>query len=194
MRLEKGKLADAMPLIMAHHYSRRRTADPMHVFLWKDAAGATLACAVFTSPVNRFFGKGAVELSRLVRKPECDGPMSRFVSQCLRWLKANTDLAFCLSYADEAAGHKGYVYQAGNFTYVRKSKSGTMWRHRDTGQVVSGRSMDQSARARKEEYERIPPSEKHLYVFPLGCKRRALLARFGWEPLPYPKHAGMDLC
>lgn len=184
--LSKGKLADAMPLILAHHYTRRRTADPMHVFLWT-VDGETVATAVFTAPVNRFFGRGAVELARLVRVPGCAWPMSSFVSACLRWLKRHTDLRFCLSYADDTVGHKGYVYQASNFTHVAVSKGNTMWKCKTTGAMVSGRSMDQSAKSRKDGYERVRSGRKYLYVYPLNEPLNELLERFSWTPLPYPK-------
>lgn len=181
-----------MPLIEAHHYTRRRTADPMHVFLWKDG-DEVIAAAVFTSPINKFFGRGATELSRLVRTPECSVPLTKFLSQCIRWLKKNTELAFIISYADESVGHKGYIYQAANFIYVQKRKSGVLWKHKTSGAVVSGRSMDQSAKTRRGEYERLPSSVKHLYIMPLAERREQLLNRFGWAPLPYPK-LGDDLC
>lgn len=184
--LVKGKLADAMPLILAHHYTRRRTADPMHVFLWV-LDGRTLATAVFTSPVNRYFGKGAVELARLVRLPDVALPMSRFLAECLRWLKRETELLFCLSYADDTVGHKGYIYQAANFTHVAVSKGNTQWRNDATGQIISGRSFDQSALGRRKGHTRLRTGQKYLYVYPLREKHHALLARFGWVSLPYPK-------
>lgn len=183
---ERGKLADAMPLILEHHYTRRRTADPMHVFLWR-YGDETVAAAVFTSPVNRYFGKGAVELARLVRIPEFTLPLSRFVSLCLRWLKANTDLLYCLSYADTTVGHVGTIYQALNFIHVARSKGNAQYRHEVTGKIVSGRSFDQHAVGNKAGWTRLRTGEKLLYVYPLNERRQKLLDRFGWSPLPYPK-------
>ena len=186
MRLEKGKLADAMPLIMAHHYTRRRTADPMHVFLWVDG-DRTMATAVFTSPVNRYFGKGAVELSRLVRVPDLKVPLTSFLSACFRWLKVNTDLKFCLSYADETVGHYGYIYQAASMLHVAVSPGNTQWRCNATGAIVSGRSFDQRSPSNREAHTRLRTGKKYLYVKPLRERASALLSRFGWMALPYPK-------
>lgn len=190
--LRKGRLADAMPLIMEHHYTRRRTANPMHVFLW-DVAGETVATAVFTSPVNRYFGKGAVELARLVRVPSLREPLTRFVSQCLRWLKRHTELLFCLSYADTTVGHHGGIYQAANFLYVADSPGNAMYRNDEDGRIVSGRSFDQHAEDNKVGWTRLRTGKKHLYVYPPHERRAKLLARFGWSPLPYPKIDGWDL-
>lgn len=181
----KGKLADAMPLVMAHHYSRRRTADPMHVFLLKDDE-RTVATAVFTSPANRFFGKGAVELSRLVRTPDMDQPLTKFLGTCLRWLRKNTDLLFCLSYADTTAGHHGGIYQAANFTFVATTKGGTMFAKPD-GTLVSGRAVDQRSPENKVGLVRVKPGVKFLYMYPLALSHGAMLSRFGYAPLPFPK-------
>ena len=186
LALEKGKLADAMPLIEAYHYTRRRTADPMHVFMWMDGTRA-VATAVFTSPVNRYFGKGAIELARLVRVPDLTAPLSAFVSRCLAWLRRETKVRFCLSYADTTVGHHGGVYQACNFIHVAVSKGNTQYRHTATGKVVSGRSFDQHAAGNKAGWERLRTGKKYLYVYPLAERRKKLLARFGWTPLRYPK-------
>lgn len=183
-----GTLLDAMPLILKHHYSHRRTADPMFVFLWR-YGNEPVAAAVFTSPVNRFFGKGAIELARLVRVPHFDAfPLSRFVALCLRWLKANTGLSYCLSYADTTHGHFGYIYQATNFDFVAESPGHSMWQHAATGKVVSNRSFDQQTS--KDGWERIKTGRKLLYVFPLNERRKRLLGRFGWVARPYLKQDG----
>lgn len=188
----KGTFREALPLVLEHHYTRRRTADPMHVFVW-ERDGALKAAAIFTSPVNRYFGRGAVELARLVRTPDLVEPLTAFVAKCLRWLKANTQLLFCLSYADTTVGHHGGVYQAANFMYVADSKGNTQYRNTGDGRIVSGRSFDQHSPANKIGWERLRTGKKHLYVYPLAEKRKSLLPRFGWSALPYPKAEGWEL-
>jgi hypothetical protein len=180
-----GTLEEAMPLVMAHHYTRRRTADPMFVFLWR-YGNEPVAAAIFTAPVNRYFNPGAVELARLVRVPELSVQLSGFVAQCMRWLRRETDLRYCLSYADTTVGHVGTIYQACSFILVGESKGNTMWKHGD-GRLVSGRSFDQSSPAYREGWERLRTGRKLLYVYPLNERRGSLLARYGWTPLPYPK-------
>ena len=187
----RGKFADALPLVLEHHYTHRRTADPMHVFLWKDAE-RIVATAIFTSPVNRYFGKGAVELARLVRVPDCLAPLSAFVAKCLRWLKKNTKLLYCLSYADTTVGHHGGIYQALNFVFVAESKGNTQWLCNFTDKVVSGRSYDQQAQHNKVGWTRMRTGKKLLYVYPLAEKIQPLLERFGWAAMPYIK-PGADL-
>lgn len=183
-----GTLEEAMPLVMAHHYTRRRTADPMFVFLWR-YGNEPVAAAIFTAPVNRYFNPDSIELSRLVRLPDFSLPLSRFIAMCLRWLKRNTGLRFCLSYADTTVGHRGYIYQATNFIHVARSPGNTQWKHDASGRIVSGRSFDQQKD--RIGWTRLRTGEKLLYVYPLNESRRDLLARFGWVPLPYPK-GGVD--
>lgn len=184
---------EVWPLLRDHHYLGRRTADPMHVFAWREGGGLfgdfgpPLAAIVYTAPANKFFGKGAVELSRLVRTPEFEQPLSRFVAWSIRWLRANTPTAYVLSYADTGAGHHGGIYQALSFDYVAISAGNTQWRNPATDEVVSGRSFDQRRPAFREGWVRERSSPKHLYIKPVRERRAKLLDRFGWEPLPYPK-------
>jgi hypothetical protein len=182
----RGNLDDAMPLILAHHYTGRRTADPMHVFLWQ-RDGETQAAAVYCAPANKFFGKGSIELARLVRLPALADPLSRFVAETLRWLRRHTELAYCLSYSDEGAGHHGGIYQALSFVHVARTKGNVAYRNPHTGAIVSGRSFDQRRPAYQTGWERHRTARKLLYVFPLRERRTHLLRRFNWVALPYPK-------
>ena len=64
------------------------------------------------------------ELNRLICLPDLPkNSMSFFVGKCLKML-SDTDLIL-ISYADEGAGHHGYVYQATNWWYTGKTKSRT---------------------------------------------------------------------
>ena len=184
---------EVWPLVRDHHYAHRRTADPMFCFAARSPGGlfgdtgTPVAAIVYTAPVNRYFGAGAVELARLVRHPQAELRLSRFIAWSLRWLKANTDLRYCLSYAECAAGHHGGIYQATNFLHVMVAKGNRQYENPVTGETVSGRSFDQ----RRPEYRSgwLPKKtgKKFLYVFPLGERKRALLRRFNWQELPYPK-------
>lgn len=188
-----GAHADEVwPLVVAHHYSARRTADPMHCFAWRlpggllGDTGMPCAAIIYTAPINRVF-TDATELSRLVRVPEFDQQLSEFVAWSLRWLKRNTDLRYCLSYADPSAGHHGGIYQALNFLYLGLSAGNRRYRNPATGEVVSGRSFDQRRPAYREGWVSEKTAKKHLYVYPLSDSRRQLSARFPDRLQPYPK-------
>lgn len=187
--------AEVWPLLRDHHYLGRRTADPMFCFAWRKSGGLLgdtgepQAAIVYTAPINRYFGDGATELARLVRVPELKLPLSQFVGWSLRWLRKNTDLAYVLSYADSGAGHHGGIYQALSFDYVMLSKGHGGWKNPETGETVSSRAFDQRRPEFRKGWQRTRSSPKFLYVKPLREKRSKLLARFGWEAMPYPKPA-----
>lgn len=193
LHMTGATIEEIRPLLREHHYLGAKTSGPMFVFAWRRKGGMfgdtgePVAGIVFTSPINRYFGQGSVELTRLVRSPELEEPLSRFVGWSLRWLKQNTDIKYCLSYADIAAGHHGGIYQALNFDYVALSKGNTRWKNPLTGEIVSGRSFDQRRPEFKAGWERIRSATKYLYVSPIGLRRSAMLKNFGWQSLPYPK-------
>jgi len=188
-----ASMDEVWPLVRDHHYAHRRTADPMFCFAWREAGGllgdtgTPIAAIVYTSPINRYFGSGALELARLVRHPDAPVRLSMFVSWSLRWLKTNTKLRYCLSYADRSAGHHGGIYQATNFIHVMTSASNRQYENPATGQVVSGRSFDQRRPEYKDGWIATKTGEKFLYVRPLNERKSKLLARFSWQELPFPK-------
>lgn len=181
------------PLVIEHHYSHRRTADPMFCFALRKPGGLLgdtgepVAGIIYAAPINRYFGAGAVELVRLVRTPEFTGQLSPFIAWSLNWLKKNTDLKYALSYAEQAAGHHGGIYQATNFIHVAVSSGNRQYRNPETGELVSGRAFDQRRPEYRDGWETVRTGAKFLYVYPLWERRAKLLARFGWQALPYPK-------
>lgn len=194
LNMSGASFTEVWPLIRDHHYLHRRTGDPIHCFAWREPGGllgdtgAPLAAIIYTAPANRYFGKGSIELSRLVRHPDADlPPLTQFVSWSLRWLKANTDFRYCLSYADKGAGHHGGIYQAANFVHVAVSSGNRQYRNETTGEIVSGRSFDQRRPEYKIGWKPVRTSEKYLYIYPLREKRKALFERFAWSALPNPK-------
>ena len=193
MHMTGATLAEVRPLLRAHHYLGAKTADPMFCFALREEGGMfgdtgePVAAIVYASPINRYFGSGAIELTRLVRNDEVKEPLSRFVAWSLRWLKTNTDLKYCLSYADGAAGHHGGIYQALSFDFVATSKGNARWLNPETGETVSGRSFDQRRPEYRVGWSRVKSGEKFLYIRALNERRSLLLKRFGWKPLLYPK-------
>lgn len=189
---------EVWPLVRDHHYAHRRTADPMFCFAWRQPGGLfgdtgePLAAIVYTAPINRYFGDGAVELARLVRHPSFSCQLSQFIRWSLRWLKKNTDLRYCLSYADQQAGHHGGIYQACNFIYVAESSGNRHYQNETTGEIVSGRAFDQRRPEYRIGWKPIRTSKKYLYIAPLKEPANKLLERFGWQALPYPKPQAVD--
>ena len=98
-------LDEVRPLLAQEHYLGNRCPDPMHVFAWRKAGGLfghtgeIVAAVVYAAPANKYFGQGSTELVRLVRTNDVSEPLSKFVSWSLRWLKRNTSIKYCVSYA-----------------------------------------------------------------------------------------------
>lgn len=186
-----------MPLVLNHHYAKRRCADPTAIFVMRRDDYEPIACAIFAAPANKYFGRYAVELVRLVRTPEYTAPLSGFISKCLAELKKQKRFFYCLAYADTDASHHGGIYQACSFAYIGLSKGHTMYRTSPTidlfgivgERTVSARSRDQSTTETKATMRSFKTGPKHLYVKGLLCPTAHVIARLGRVKLPYPKPA-----
>lgn len=193
-------ISEVRPLLDRYHYLGSKLADPMFVFAWRmpggllGDTGEPVAAVIYASPANRYFKNGSIELTRLVRANYLREPLSQFVAWSLRWLRRNTDLLFCLSYADSAAGHHGGIYQALSFEFVAITQGHARWRNPTSGIIVSDRAFSQRRPGYRIGWERVRSAHKYLYIKPLNEKRTLLFQRFGWESLPYIKpHRNLSL-
>ncbi len=198
-----GATADEIwPLVRDFHYSKRLPSAIRHCFALREPGGffgdtgEAVAGIIYGNPVNRAWPQEALELQRLVRADSCDAALSEFVSWSLRWLRANTRVPFVISYADTGKGHHGGIYQASGFLYVHETgayQDGLV--HPETGDYIHGRQCNRmfgsrsiaTLTANAGEYEPAWHKTKYLYLKPLRQRRSAILKRFGWTELPYPK-------
>ena len=198
---------EAEPFIVKWHYSKSLNSSMRYAFTLRTPGGLfgdrgdIVACCCFASPVNRNAKPGELELIRLARiEPGIDIPLSFLVSHSLRWLilNASDEWKMVVSYADDAHGHHGGIYQATNFIYVGQSETGVQgFRDTATGEVIHkrtayGRFGTSSERTMKYEkgYEPVRGSVKFLYVFPLVRREKARkerLAEFGYTAQRFPK-------
>lgn len=181
----EGTFKEVLPVVIEHHYSHRRCADPTSVFVAEQESH--LAVAIFAAPLNRWFGRGAVELVRLVRTPHYSEPLSRFIAWCIRQLKKQRRFLYVLAYADSAEDHHGGIYQACSFAYIGLSKGHSMWQCDLTGKIVSNRSFDQQSAKNKIAWTKMKSAPKYLYVKGLLTSTGDVVARLGRASLPYPK-------
>jgi len=188
------------PIVRDFHYSKRMSAAIQHCFavrrpggLFGDT-GEVVAGAIFGLPANSSWPSNVLELQRLVRIDDYKEPLSRLLAFSLRWLRANTDTPFAISYADTGEGHHGGIYQASNWTYVRLSKGDTGFRD-SAGGYHHGRSLVSRYGTRSKEFilSKHPDwtptvdGDKHLYVFPLRQRWNKIAKERDWKALPYPK-------
>jgi hypothetical protein len=198
-----GANADEVwPLVRDFHYSRRLPSAIRHCFALRKPGGLfgetgePVAAVIYGNPVNRAWPQEALELQRLVRADACKAKLSEFVTWTLRWLRANTETPFVLSYADTGKGHHGGIYQASGFFYVHETgryQDGLV--HPETGDYIHGRQCNRmfgsrslaALEANGGEYRPAWHETKFLYVKPIRQRKAALMRRFGWAELPFPK-------
>lgn len=127
-----------------------------------------------------------VELTRIALKREHKTPVSRIVKFALKFLKqSQSGIKLIVSYADQAQGHHGGVYQAGNWIYVGSMKGVPSLRYR--GKVWHAKALRTSFPLLKHSdpsVEKVPAGDKHKYLMPLDDEMRQRIL-----PLskPYPK-------
>lgn len=190
-------------LVRDFHYSRKMPSAIRHCFAWREPGGLfgdtgqPIAAAIFGNPVNRNWPQDALELQRLVRRDDADVSLSQFLSWCLRWLRANENAPFCLSYADTGEGHHGGIYQATGWRFVGSRTEacpafllpdGSKKHSRQVNRELGSRSLAFVAEKRPD-WVPLRGEPKNLYIFPLRQKLKPLFRRFGWQELPYPKNA-----
>lgn len=129
-----------------------------------------------------------VELTRIALKKEHKTPVSRIVRFALKFLnQSQPKIRLIVSYADQAQGHHGGVYQAGNWIYVGSMKGVPSLKYR--GKVWHAKALRTSFPLLKHSdplVEKIPAGDKHKYLMPLDEDMRKRIL-----PLskPYPKRA-----
>jgi hypothetical protein len=129
-----------------------------------------------------------VELTRIALKAGHRNAVSRIVRLALKFLASSQGgLRLVVSYADQAQGHHGGVYQAGNWIYVGSMKGVPSLRYK--GKVWHAKALRTSYPALKHSdpaVEKVPAGDKHKYLMPLDDEMRARIL-----PLakPYPKRA-----
>lgn len=197
-----GAAADEIwPLVRDYHYSERAAGLVRHAFAWRLAGGLfgdtgePQAGITYSQPVNRNFPPDSAELSRLVRRDDFARQLSPFVTWSLRWLRANTETPFILSYADTKHNHHGGIYQACGFIYVGTTPpdcigfeppDGSFVHARNCNSRFGTRSMVSLAELRPD-WKPIFGQRKHLYIFPLRQKWATIARAREWERKPYPK-------
>ncbi len=107
------KTKEMEPLVAHFHYSRRLNTNEIISFGIRNDAGVLIAAALI-SPTK--YREPVVALGRLVRAPDCDVPMSQFISWCCDQLRARGH-HIVIAFADWTHGHHGGVYQASGWHY-----------------------------------------------------------------------------
>ena len=155
--------------------------------------GDFIGCVVFGHGANPNIGSPygltinqCIELTRIALKSGHKSQVSRIIRLALRFLhKSQLGLKLIVSYADQAQGHHGGIYQAGNWIYVGSMKGVPSLRYK--GKVWHAKALRTSFPNLKHSdasIEKVPAGDKHKYLMPLDADMKARIL-----PLskPYPK-------
>jgi hypothetical protein len=191
---------EVWPLVRDYHYSARMPANIQHCYALRRPGGLfgdygeVVAAAVFSIPPTRW-SEEVLELTRLVRHPQCREPISRLIAFGCERLRKH-DWPLLVSFADWAQGHHGGVYQAAGWFYDSQRE-----RRMDglivDGEFKPGRSCNSTWGTRSPRLlsERFPDRQiephfdegKHLYWRALTVAGKTRAKRLGLKRAPYPK-------
>lgn len=203
LSLRTGRKNEADDLVIVYHYSKRPPANVQQVVTWHldgglfGGDGAAVAACFFSIPPTRW-SELVWELSRLVRVPECDKPLTGLIAEACKLAKNKIDLV--VSFADRTQKHHGGIYQAASWKYA-----GVRERAMD-GVIIAntfhaGRSCNSAWGTRSPEKlmailgQQVTPhydEGKHCYWRALHHSGDKKAARLGLKSLPYPKPTTTD--
>ena len=197
-----GKSDDLKELVMKYHYSRRIPGNIVLVGTLHESGGlfgdiGRAVCGLsFSSPPTRW-SEPVVELTRLVRREDCQGvPLTLLVKLSMNALRETGKHSLAVSFADKTQLHTGFVYQACSWNYAgcrERRMDGLMV----DGRFIPGRSCNamwgtQSPR----KVQALFPSAtidphydegKHLYWKAITKEGKSSAERLGLLSLEYPK-------
>ncbi len=188
-------LRECVPLLVAEHYSHKCPKNVKFTFadLNYGPPRRPLACCTFSGPAGRFENASGIwELSRLVRLPDYDRPLTKLISKAMGWIRQEKMAELLLSLADLEEDHHGGIYQACSWVY-----SGVRDERLDgfniDGVFVPARTCNHrygtSSEAVLKEMGATPHYDagKHLYWKALTKAGMQLAVNLGLRSLPYPK-------
>jgi hypothetical protein len=190
---------EVWPLVRDFHYSGRMPGQIEHCYAARlpgglfDDYGEITAAIVFSIPWG--WSEDVLELSRLVRLPDHDEPLTRLIAFACGWLKRH---GWCLlvSFADWAQKHHGGIYQASGWRYggMRKPRmdglniNGKFTPARTCTNAYGTNSPDRlRAILPDKEIEPHYDEGKHLYWRALNVAGKTRAKRLGLRSLPFPK-------
>jgi len=132
-----------------------------------------------------------LELNRLCLMDNNKNESSFLVSNAIKLLPRPT---IVVSYADNAQGHVGYIYQATNFLYTGLSAHRVDWtvkglEHKHSKTISDGMTLESIKAKYGDDFYYTERSRKHRYILFHGSKtdKKVLNGKLKYEVLPYPK-------
>jgi hypothetical protein len=132
-----------------------------------------------------------LELNRLCLLDNHKNEASYLVSNAIKLLPKPSII---VSYADNAHGHVGYIYQATNFIYTGLSANRVDWavkglEHKHCKTLSDGMTLETIKAKYGDDFYYTERSRKHRYILFHGSKtdKKCLLKKLKYPILDYPK-------
>lgn len=163
--------------------------------------GSLVAAAIYATPHAPKIPDGYRDLRRLVASPEMEGTLSSFLSKTLRILIAEKwDAA--ITWADQAAGHHGGIYQATNWVYLEPTSynwnssyrlpNGTVKNHRAVFKEF-GTTSKAKMKELRPDWVPFLPKMKFRYVYPMKKNIEEIKLDLNARASKYPKPFGSEM-
>lgn len=115
----KLTLKSCEDIIKAEHYSKRLPAGVKLCYglVTYSPERRTEACVVYSQATGRWEADNLWELTRLVRLPDFDDPMTRLISKSIGYIRQYKLAELIVSFADATQDHHGGIYQSCSWLY-----------------------------------------------------------------------------
>jgi hypothetical protein len=192
------KSEETYPWLLQKHYAKR-IPQIMHAFgLYENnellgvvTYGIPASPALCMGICGKEWSDKVLELNRLCLQDNSKNQSSFLVSNSIKLLPKPT---IVVSYADQAQGHVGYVYQATNFLYTGISAKRVDWtvkglEHKHSKTLSDGMTLESIKEKYGDDFYYTQRSRKHRYIYFHGDKKQKKLMRslLKYDVMPYPK-------
>jgi hypothetical protein len=192
------KSYEVEPWLLEKHYAKRIPNIVYAFGLYEDTN--LIGVITYGLPASNNLCRGVcgdewsdkvIELNRLCLLNNEKNQSSFLVSNSIKLLPKPT---IVVSYADNAQGHVGYVYQASNFLYTGLSAKRVDWaikgrEHLHARHIGEGLTVEQLKEKYGNDFYYVERSRKHRYIYFVGNKsqKKTMLNALKYEVMPYPK-------
>lgn len=118
-KYRKLTLKSCEEIVETYHYSHRmpRSVKLCYGHVVYSPEMQTQACVIYSQATGRWEAENLWELSRLVRIPEFDDPMTRLISKSIGYIRKHKLTELVVSFADATQDHHGGIYQSCSWVY-----------------------------------------------------------------------------
>lgn len=181
------------------HYARcMPKSKNAYIGVWENGKwiGVIIYGVGASAALNKPFGiprTRVIELCRIALKAH-QSQVSRLIAITTKMIRRRySRVRLIMSFADQAQGHHGGIYQAAGWSYIGQTGEGFAW---DFGgdrlvhsRVFSGGHFNSAKRSPPPHARKVRIPPKHRYALPLDDEMRTKIEAMR---KPYPKRAGSD--